>query len=131
MSAYSAIAFPLFLYLIAGIATVYLARNDYSRFITLVIVESIVFLLIAGSILLLGHSRAQEVNAEAAERATAYRPALDIKMIRSQFSASGLSGQDAAALSDALRRLEERAASATRFGRNGAGKRLGLYFPFE
>jgi len=120
MTAYAGIAIPLFLYLIAGVVTIYSLLDDYSLFYTAAVIETIIFAFIAGSMVLIGHGRMGEINIEKNERYSSYKPAIVIRSIRDSFTThQTISPSAVTAASDLLRKLEERATSSTRFGRPG------------
>ena len=121
MTAYAGIFIPVLLYLMGGIVTIYLVLNDNALFTTLAVVETIIFAFIAGAIILIGRNRLGEIRSEANERQQAYYPALALRPIRDTFtSCNTLSKTTLNPAADLLRKLEERASSATRFGRPGA-----------
>jgi len=120
MTAYAGIAIPLFLYLIAGVVTIYTLLENYSMFYTAAVIETIVFAFIAGSMVLIGHGRRGEICTEKNERSESYKPAFVIRSIRDSFTKhQSFSPSAFTTASDLLRKLEERAASSTRFGRPG------------
>jgi len=121
MTAYAGIAIPLFIYLIAGVVTIFTLLDSKSLFYTATVIQTIVFAFIAGAMVLIGRGRMGEVTAEKNERHSSYKPALAIRSIRDSFTTNkSLSPAAMTSASDLLRKLEERAASSTRFGRPGA-----------
>jgi hypothetical protein len=119
MTVYPSIAFVLVPYALAAILTIFLAASSTALYATLLSGETIVALGIVGILSVVGNTRRRGEASEAVDRATAYKPAAAARAARDELASVKGKGSDAAfkACADALRRLEERSSSATRFGR--------------
>jgi len=122
MAVYPSISFVLMPYALAVVLTIFLASGKVALYATLLSAETIVALGIVGALAAVGNTRRDEEKSNAALRAMVYKPALEVRSARDSLGAVKGKGPEAAfkACADALRRLEERASSATRFGRPGA-----------
>jgi hypothetical protein len=122
MAVYPSIAFVLIPYALAVVLTLFLTGRSTTLYVTLLAGETIVGLGIVFMLSVVGNTRRKNEQAEAVERATAYKPALEVRGIRDNLVGVKGKGSDAAfkACTDALRRLEERSSSATRFCRPGS-----------
>jgi hypothetical protein len=122
MAVYPSIAFVLLPYALVAVLTIFLASGRVALYATLLCVETIAAIAVIGILAAVGNTRRGVERTNAVERATVYKPALEARSARDNLSAVKGKGSDAAfkSCADALRRLEERATSATRFGRSGS-----------
>jgi hypothetical protein len=122
MAVYPSIAFVLLPYVLAVVLTLVFAAGSVALYATLLSGETIVALAVVGILAAAGNTRRRGERGEAVERASAYKPALAVRAIRDELAAAQGSGSASSfkACADALRRLEERSASATRFGQPGS-----------
>jgi hypothetical protein len=122
MTVYPSITFVLIPYAFVVVLTLLLTSTSIALYATLLSGETIVALGLVGTLSVVGNTRRKGEATEAAERATVYKPAAAARAARDGLEVLKGKHSPAAfkACADALRRLEERSSSATRFGRPGS-----------
>ena len=122
MAVYPSLAFVLIPYALAVVLTLFLTGRSTALYATLLSGETIVGFGFVFMLSVVGNTRRKNEQTEAVERATVYKPALEVRGIRDNLE--GIKGKCSdtvfKACADALRRLEERSNSATRFCRPGS-----------
>jgi len=122
MAVYPSIVFVLLPYTLAVVLTLVFTAGSIALYATLLSGETILALAVVGALAAAGNTRRKGERTEAVERASTYKPVIAVRAIRDELASAQAVGSAASfkACIDALRRLEERSVSATRFGRPGS-----------